>query len=152
MKQDFLMVLGNEEQIARDKEFRRLQPGEPNYGLTQSEHLTGYGWADEAGFFNGEWYDGGEYQRGEHGCPWEECDFYETNAVHVPGEVGYDGLTNPVQIVNGGRGQGPQQGGRMDMMGGPQGGGSGATRPQFYEQYLTNGGGGSAATTAAASP
>ena len=59
---------------------RQLQPGEPNYGLTRSEHVTMYGYADEAGWYGGDYYDGGDYNRGEHGCPWEDCSFYNRQA------------------------------------------------------------------------
>ena len=52
---------------------RQLPPGQPNYGLTPSEHMRIYGWRDDAGYYGRYgWYDGGEYERGTYGNPWGE--------------------------------------------------------------------------------
>merc|ERR1719162_1382536 len=58
---------------------RQLPEGQPNYGLTKSEHQDQYGWADEPGYY-GEYgyYDGGDYARGTYGNPWGDANYYNT--------------------------------------------------------------------------
>mmetsp|Transcript_24772 Transcript_24772/g.58149 ORF Transcript_24772/g.58149 Transcript_24772/m.58149 type:complete len:199 (-) Transcript_24772:96-692(-) len=64
-----------------DVQFRRkLPPGQPNYGLTPSEHQQIYGYVDQPGWYGEYYYDGSDYERGAYGNPWDDPDYYETSA------------------------------------------------------------------------
>lgn len=68
-----------DEEEVQNKVVRKLQPGAPNYGLTPSEHEVLYGYADGAGVYGGEYYDGGDYARGTYGDPWDNPSYYAFN-------------------------------------------------------------------------
>merc|ERR1712238_352490 len=69
--------MGVEEPASQEIRQRHLPEGQPNYGLTQSEHYDQYGWADEAGNYGQYgYYDGGEYARGTYGNPWGDANYY----------------------------------------------------------------------------
>mmetsp|Transcript_23071 Transcript_23071/g.63967 ORF Transcript_23071/g.63967 Transcript_23071/m.63967 type:complete len:111 (-) Transcript_23071:8-340(-) len=57
---------------------RKLPPGQPNYGLTPSEHQGLYGYVDPAGYYGDYgYYDGGDYARFTYGDPWGDANWYQ---------------------------------------------------------------------------
>eukprot|EP00537_Pseudo-nitzschia_pungens_P015345 CAMPEP_0172399864 /NCGR_PEP_ID=MMETSP1061-20121228/42906_1 /TAXON_ID=37318 /ORGANISM="Pseudo-nitzschia pungens, Strain cf. pungens" /LENGTH=236 /DNA_ID=CAMNT_0013132867 /DNA_START=50 /DNA_END=761 /DNA_ORIENTATION=+ len=62
---------------------RKLPPGQPNYGLTPSEHQNLYGYVDPAGYYgNYGYYDGGDYARFTYGNPWGDPTGTKDTRVH----------------------------------------------------------------------
>ena len=108
------VVVEDEEAAATtvvDDAARQLQPGEPNYGLTPSEHQTLYGYMDEAGWYGNEYYDGGNYARGKYGDPWGNPMFYASNPQLNQGGGRGGGRGN----WNNGRGNGRGNNGRGNV-------------------------------------
>eukprot|EP00536_Pseudo-nitzschia_multiseries_P015295 jgi/Psemu1/291934/fgenesh1_pg.853_\ len=57
---------------------RKLPPGQPNYGLTPTEHYTLYGYIDQPGMYGQYgYYDGSDYGRGTYGHPWGDPNWYD---------------------------------------------------------------------------
>ena len=107
------VVVEDEEAAATtvvDVDARQLQPGEPNYGLTPSEHQQLYGYMDGPGWYGNEYYDGGDYARGRYGAPWGNPMFYASNPQLNQGGRG-GGRGN----WNNGRGNGRGNNGRGNV-------------------------------------
>merc|ERR1712028_215069 len=102
------------------------QPGEPNYGLTPSEHQQLYGYEDEAGWYGNEYYDGGNYARGRYGDPWGNPMFYAANPQLNQGGGGRGGMGN-------GRGNNGRWNGPPNNFLGNNGRGNGG-RGVYYEE------------------
>lgn len=114
---------------------RKLPEGQPNYGLTPSEHMEIYGYVDRAGMYDMGYYDGGDYERFEWGSPWGNSNYYRERGGSASGGRGGYGNYGYASGSGGGYGYayGPNRGGAYAY--GPNRGGAYAYGPQQESYY-----------------
>mmetsp|Transcript_10788 Transcript_10788/g.22936 ORF Transcript_10788/g.22936 Transcript_10788/m.22936 type:complete len:198 (-) Transcript_10788:2280-2873(-) len=120
-----------------DQQLRRKLPeGQPNYGLTPSEHYDLYGYVDGAGQYGEYYYDGSDYERGTYGHPWNDPNWYN-RYQNAAGSGTYSSSGNYYSNNNGYYANGPYSNGYY-YANGPYSNGYYANGP-YSNGYYANG-------------